>query len=98
MRLTICIDEHYRQLFRSIASIINYFIKNKNRLNIQLFPLRNGTMVSYNDLLNKEKTYILYKKFKPIVANEDDKYYPYECAFDFEAMPKKIETKDEKKL
>ena len=24
----------------------------------------------YNDLLNKEKTYILYKKFKPIV---DDK-------------------------
>ena len=35
----------------------------------------------------------------PIVANEDDKYYPYECAFDFEAMLKKIATKDnEKKL
>jgi len=50
----------------------------------------------YNDLLNKEKTYILYKKFKPIVADKK-KYYKYECAFDFEAMLKKIEIKDDEK-
>ncbi len=37
--------------------------------------------------------------FSPVVANDDDRYYPYECAFDFEAMLEKIETKDnEKKL
>ncbi len=53
----------------------------------------------YNDLIKKEKTYILYHNFNPIVANEDAKYYPYECAFDFEAMLKKIEiTDNEKKL
>ena len=53
----------------------------------------------YNDLIKKQKTYILYHKFNPVVVNEDDKYYPYECAFDFEAMLKKIEIKDnEKKL
>ena len=53
----------------------------------------------YNDLIKKQKTYMLYNKFSPIVANEDDKYYPYECAFDFEAMLKKIEiTDNEKKL
>jgi len=52
----------------------------------------------YNDLIKKEKTYILYHKFNPVVTNED-KYYPYECAFDFEAMLKNIETQDnEKKL
>ena len=52
----------------------------------------------YNDLIKKEKTYILYHNFNPIVANEE-KYYPYECAFDFEAMLKKIEiTDNEKKL
>ncbi len=28
---------------------------------------------------------MLYNKFNPVVANGDDKYYPYECAFDFEA-------------
>jgi hypothetical protein len=27
-----------------------------------------------------------------VVADEDGKYYPYACAFDFEAMLKKIET------
>ncbi len=42
-------------------------------------------------------TYILYHKLNPVVANEDDKYYPYECAFDFEAMFKKIEIKDNEK-
>jgi hypothetical protein len=43
--------------------------------------------------------YILFNKYKPIVANEDHKDHPYECAFDFEAKSKKIETKDnEKKL
>ena len=52
-----------------------------------------------NDLIKKEKTYILEHKFKPVVSNEDDKYYPYECAFHFEAILKKIEVKDnEKKL
>ena len=40
---------------------------------------------------------MLYNKFNPVVANEDDKYYPYECAFDFEAMLKQIETKDDEK-
>ncbi len=51
----------------------------------------------YNDLIKKQKTYILYNKFNPIVANEDVKYYPFECALDFEAMLKKIETKDNEK-
>ncbi len=50
-----------------------------------------------NDLIKKQKTYILYNKFNPIVANENDKYYPYECASDFEAMLKKIETNDKEK-
>ncbi len=27
-----------------------------------------------------------------MVADEDGKFYPYACAFDFEAMLKKIET------
>ena len=48
----------------------------------------------YNNLIKKEKNYILYHKFNPVVSNQDDKYYPYECAFDFEAMLKKIEIKD----
>ena len=39
----------------------------------------------------------MYQDFKPIVENEDDKYYPYECAFDFEAMLKKIQTNDDGK-
>ncbi len=53
-----------------------------------------------NDLIKKQKTYILYNLFHPVVSNEDEKYYPYyECAFDFEAVLKKVETKDnEKKL
>ena len=46
--------------------------------------------------LKKEKTYIMYHNYKPVVTN-DDKYYPYECAFDFEAMLKTIKTKDEEK-
>ena len=53
----------------------------------------------YDNLIKKQKTYDLYNKFNPVVADEDDKFYPYECAFDFEAMLKNIETKDnEKKL
>ena len=52
----------------------------------------------YNDLIKKEKTYILYHNFNPIVPDKK-KYYKYECAFDFEAMLKKIEiTDNEKKL
>jgi len=52
----------------------------------------------YYDLIKKEKTYILYHNFKPIVTDKK-KYYKYECAFDFEAMLKKIEiTDNEKKL
>ena len=43
----------------------------------------------YDDLLEKEKTYIMYHNFNPIVSNEE-KYYPYECAFDFEALLKKL--------
>ncbi len=49
----------------------------------------------YNDLLKKEKTYIMFHNFDPIISNSDDKYYPYECAFDFEAMLKQIKTNDE---
>ncbi len=53
----------------------------------------------YDNLIKKQKTYDLYNKFNPVVSNEDDKYYPYECAFDFEAMLKQIEiTDNEKKL
>jgi hypothetical protein len=40
---------------------------------------------------------MLYSKFNPVVANADDKYYPYECAFDFEAMLQKLETKENEK-
>jgi hypothetical protein len=47
--------------------------------------------------LSKNKKYIMYQDFKPIVENEDDKYYPYECAFDFEAMLKKLESNDDEK-
>ena len=39
----------------------------------------------YNDLIKKEKTYIMYHSFNPIVTN-DDKYYPYECVIHFEAL------------
>ena len=54
---------------------------------------------TYNDLLKKEKTYIMYHKFNPVVSDASDKYYPYECAFDFEAMLKDIKINDnEKKL
>jgi hypothetical protein len=49
-----------------------------------------------NDLLEKEKTYILYHDFKPIISNKY-KYYRYEYASDFEALLKKIETKVEAK-
>ena len=50
----------------------------------------------YNDLIKKEKTYILYHNFKPFVTDKK-KYYKYECAFDFEAMLKQIKTDDESK-
>jgi hypothetical protein len=33
----------------------------------------------------------------PIKSNNDDKYYPYEFAFDFEAMLRQIKTNDESK-
>ncbi len=36
----------------------------------------------------------MHQDFKSIVENQDDKYYPYECAFDFEAMLKKTQTND----
>ena len=39
----------------------------------------------------------MYEDFKPVVQNEDDKYYPYECAFDFEALFKQIQTNDDGK-
>ncbi len=38
----------------------------------------------HNDLLKKQKTY----NYNPVVSNEEEKNYPYECAFDFEAMLK----------
>ncbi len=44
---------------------------------------------SNNDLTKKEKACLLYNLFNPVVSNQEDKYYPYECAFDFEAMLKK---------
>ncbi len=31
--------------------------------------------------MEKEKTYILYHDFNPIITNKE-KYYPYECAFE----------------
>jgi hypothetical protein len=41
----------------------------------------------------------MYHNFDPIISNNDDKHYPYGCAFDFEAMLKQIKTSDnEKKL
>ena len=45
-----------------------------------------------NDLIKKDKNYLLFN-FNPDIADEDGKYYPYACAFDSEAMSKKIETK-----
>ncbi len=42
------------------------------------------------DIYNDLKTYIIYHNFDPIISNNDDKYYPYECAFDFEAILKQI--------
>jgi len=36
----------------------------------------------------------MYHKFKPVVS-DDDKYYSYECAFDFEATLKDIKTDDQ---
>ena len=36
----------------------------------------------------------MYKNYNPVVSNENYKYYPYECAFDFESMLKNIETTD----
>ena len=36
----------------------------------------------YNELIKKEKTYIMYKNYNPVVSDNNDKYYPYECAFD----------------
>ena len=53
----------------------------------------------YNDLIKKEKTYNLYNSFNPVVTDENDKYYPYEIAFDFEALLTKINNNDnDKKL
>ena len=44
----------------------------------------------------KSKKFMLQKTYK---INDCDKYYPFECAFDFEAMLKTIEVEDnEKKL
>ncbi len=48
----------------------------------------------YNYLLKKEKTYILYRNFNPVLSNNDDKYYSFECAFVFEAMLKQIKITD----
>jgi hypothetical protein len=33
----------------------------------------------------------------PVVANEDEKYYSYECAFEIDAMVTKVETEDNEK-
>ena len=45
----------------------------------------------YMHLCKKEK---FYERYNPVVENVDDTYYPHECAFDFEAMLKSIETID----
>jgi hypothetical protein len=37
-----------------------------------------------NDLIKKDKNYLLFNKFNPVVADEDEKYHPYACVFDFE--------------
>ncbi len=66
-----------------------------NIINLNLFFNRIEDL--YDNLIKKQKTYDLYNKFNPVVSNDDDKYYPYECAFDFEAMLKQIETKDDEK-
>ena len=39
----------------------------------------------------------MYHSFNPIVDNNEDKYYPYECAFDFEAMLKTIKATEPRK-
>jgi hypothetical protein len=48
----------------------------------------------------RKERHILYSKFNPVVANADEKYYPKECAFGFEAMSKKLKLMidNEKKL
>ncbi len=40
---------------------------------------------------------MMYKNYNPVVSNNDDKYYSYECAFDFEAMLKTIKLKMNKR-
>jgi hypothetical protein len=49
----------------------------------------------YNDLIKKEKTYNLYNSFNPVVSDENDKYYPYEVAFDFEAILNRIDNNND---
>ena len=39
----------------------------------------------------------MYQDFQPVVDNQDDKYYPYECASDFKAVLRKIQTNDDGK-
>jgi hypothetical protein len=50
----------------------------------------------FNKLLENKNTNKLYTNLNPYVSN-DDKYYAYECAFDFEAMLKNIEVEDDEK-
>ena len=50
----------------------------------------------FNKLIENKKVRELYYNFNPYVSN-DDKYYAYECAFDFEAMLKNIEVEDDEK-
>ncbi len=60
--------------------------------------LFNNIEDTYYDLSKKDKTYILYRNFNPVVSNTDDRYYHYERAFDFEAMLKQIKTTESAKI
>ncbi len=62
-------------------------------LNLFLKDLYNSEEL-YTDLIKKQKTYIYYTIhliLYHLVPNEDDNNYPYECAFDFEVILKKLE-------
>ena len=48
----------------------------------------------FDKLIENKKVCSLYYSYNPYVSN-DDKYYAYECAFDFEAMLKNIEVEDD---
>ncbi len=43
---------------------------------------------TYLKLINKQNTHYIYNNYNPIDIDDNDKYYPYECVLDFEALLK----------